>query len=399
MLDAVFGRVLAFVPTRAHLPIKILSISALVFFILVTTRPDIAPREPVEKAWAVFTQIVTLSSATPTLHAYGEIVTARRVDLRALVGGEVVSVSPRLEEGAFVKKGETLLTIDPFDYENALAEAQAQRLGAEATYLTAQTDFERAEKLLEKGTVARKYLDDRRADYLMQKGNYDRLKILVRRATRNLANTNVIAPFDAYVGNINAREGRLVNLNDYVATLTDSRNYELRFNLSDAEYGALLSAKIQIVGQPITATWKIGNRTLSFAGKVRRVGAVIDQTTRGVNVYADIINPDSTVLRSGAFVSVALQTSEINNVVKLPEAVLSGRGGAGARGKNMLFVVQNNRLVAREVDVLLRSNNEIYISAGLKGGEEVLLMWFNQAATGVLVQTENRAISPAIINE
>ncbi len=379
--DVVLQRFAPRLSDSAHRAIKILTISCLVFFVLLCSRPETKPHVPHEKVWPVLTKLTTFENVKPVIQSYGQIVAAREIDLRALVGGEVVSVSSSLEEGALVKKGEGLFTIDRFEYENALAEAQAQLLGAEATYLTAKTDFERAEKLLAKGTVAKKYLDDRRAAYLSQKANHDRLKIVVQRAKRNLEYTNVAAPFDAYVSNVQVREGRLVNSNDVVATLSDARKYELRFNLSDAEYGALLSAGSEIVGRPVKARWKIGNRQLEFAGKVRRVGAQIDQYTRGVNVYADIINPDSAVLRSGAFVTVALETAEIANIARFPATALAAQG--------TVFVVKNKRLQARDVTVLLQANNEIFIADGLEAGEEVLLTRFNQAASGLLVQTRH----------
>ncbi len=113
------------------MPAKILMAAFAVFFLLIVTKPETKPYDLKEKAWPVSAHKAQYEKIGPELSTFGEIVAARQIDLRTLVSGEVISVAPGLEEGAFVKKGETLLTIDPFNYENALAEAEAQLLGAE----------------------------------------------------------------------------------------------------------------------------------------------------------------------------------------------------------------------------------------------------------------------------
>ncbi|MDD9841266.1 MAG: efflux RND transporter periplasmic adaptor subunit [Alphaproteobacteria bacterium] len=376
----VSDRLVARFPERIRLPSKILGAAILIFVILVVTKPATRPLAPQEKAWAVSVQEINYGTVKPMIPAYGEIVAAREIDLRALVSGEVVEVAIGLEEGAFVKKGEKLLQIDAFQYENALEEAEADLLGAQASLQTSQTDFENAEKLFAKGTVARKYLDDRRTDYLVKKAAFDRLKIIVRRAKRNLENTTVIAPFDAYVSNVNAREGRLISTNDHVAHLGDANNYELRFNLSDAEYGALLNAGSDIVGQPVTAIWQIGNRQVELKAQVRRVGALINQSTRGVDVYADVTDTGNAPLRSGAFVTVAMESSELAQVVVIPATALFDN--------NIVYVVKESRLEPRRPTILMRASDNVYISGGLEEGSMLLLTRFNEVSPGLLVSVQ-----------
>lgn len=379
-LERILGVLTGFLPRTARLPAKIILSAVFIFVVMIVSKPQTKPFEPAEKAWPVSVHKVTYSSLKPVLNAFGEIVAAREIDLRTLVSGEVISVAPGLEEGAFVKKGETLLTIDPFNYENALAEAEAQLLGAKAAYMTSKTDYERAQKLFEKGTVAKKYLDDRNADYLIKKGSHDRLEIVVRRARRDLENTRVTAPFDAYVSRVNAREGRFVSPNDFVAHLSDASNYQLRFNLSDAEYGSLLSAGSDIVDQPVKAVWTVGNKEFEYDGKVRRVGALIDQRTRGVDVYADITQNDARVLRGGAFVRVFLELPDLDRATVIPVDALDSN--------DQLFVVRDSRLELRQVDVFLRSDDKAYITAGLQDGDQVLLTRFSEISSGLLVEVK-----------
>ena len=57
--------------------------------------------------------------------AQGNVEAERATQLVAQVGGRVIEVSPRFEAGEIFKKHETLLQIDPTDYQAALANAQA----------------------------------------------------------------------------------------------------------------------------------------------------------------------------------------------------------------------------------------------------------------------------------
>ena len=57
---------------------------------------------------------------TPTVVATGNVQSAKDVILSPQVGGEVISISENFTPGAFVKKGEILLQINPADYRNTL---------------------------------------------------------------------------------------------------------------------------------------------------------------------------------------------------------------------------------------------------------------------------------------
>lgn len=376
-LVAYWWRLLAPLPRKFRVPVSILSGALLFYTLMVVTKPQTKPYEPQEESWPITVHEVMFGEVVPEFPSYGEVVPAREIDLRALVSGEVIAVADGLQEGAFVKKGEELLTIDPFEYENALGEAEAQLVSAEASLKMSRQDFERGKKLFEKGTVARRYLDERQTDFTVKKANADRLRIVVRRARRNLENARVVAPFDAYVSNVNAREGRLINTNDHVARLSDASRYEIRFNLSDSEYGDLIAAKSEIIGQPVKAFWKIGHKILPFTGKVKHVGAIIDQSTRGVDVIADVIDSGEAPIRGGAFVEVLMQGNKFEHAAKVPASALFGG--------DHVYVVVNNRLQKRPVTPIMRAGSMILLAEGVENGEKVLTTRFEEIADGVLV--------------
>ena len=243
------------------------------------TRAEVPRRPAQERVWPVSVIPATFSDHSPTLVTYGTAIAARKVDLRALVAGEIVEVGKGMIEGGVVAAGDLLLRIDAFDYEGALTEARANLSEAKArlteieakirleqdalasarTQLEfARRDIDRVEALRKSGTVSEKSADDRRlvesqrAEMVSQRENQlaidraraeqqrasiGRLEWRVAQAQRNLENTILRAPFDAYVGNVNAEVGRLVGANDQVVTLVDAEALDVRFVLTDAEFG------------------------------------------------------------------------------------------------------------------------------------------------------------------
>ena len=161
----------------------------------------------------------------------------------------------------------------------------------------AQQEKARAAQLFKKGTVSKKTLDDKNTDVTIkaaraeqQQSVVDRINVQVKKAKRDLANTKVVAPFSGYLANINAREGRVLNPNDQVGTLLDSDNFDVVFNLSDAEYGrCFLERNSEVVGRPVNVVWQIGGERIELVAEIERVGAQISQTTRGVDVFARIV--------------------------------------------------------------------------------------------------------------
>ena len=119
-------KLLAPLPEKARLPVSIIGGSMLFYALMVVTNPKTKTFEPREESWNITVHEVSYGQTVPEFTSFGEVMAARNIFLRALVAGEVITVSDALHEGAFSKKGAELLSIDPFEYENALGEAKAQ---------------------------------------------------------------------------------------------------------------------------------------------------------------------------------------------------------------------------------------------------------------------------------
>ena len=376
---------------RLPAPFLAIAVGVFVFVLLVSTRPETKPSTNDERVWSVVARSVTYGPVTPTIKAFGELRAKKQVRLRALVSGEVLSTSEKFEDGARVSRGDVLVRIDKFVYETRLDEARAALKGAKALLAEraasaelAEQDFKRAEQLFKKGTVSKKMLDDRKTDFTIktarkdqQQSTVDRHKVQVKRAQRDMKNTDVVAPFDGYITQISAREGRVLNPNDQVAMLLDSDNFEVVFNLSDDEYGRFLQRNTDVIGRPVQVVWNVGGEKTTLEATIERVGAQISQATRGVDIYATLEGKIPQIARRG-FCRGGTYRQPVDGVMALPKDALYT--------DNRVYLVRNGRLEPRKLVDFVDDGAQVLLKSGLAVGDVVLLTRFNEAAPGVAVK-------------
>lgn len=419
---------------RAKLVLKALLQTALAFAILfgafkgmnqlIATRPDVPKRPVQEKSYAVETTTVQQGDYAPLISVYGQTQAGREVDLRALVGGEIVEVHPDLKAGGKVERGDTLVVIDRFDYEGAVTEARANLAEAQAALVEnegrvalekanlvrageqlefAQRDLQRAEELLGRGAATERTVDDRKlivsqrqqsversentlaleeAKVVQRKATVERLEWRVENAQRQLENTVLTAPFDAIVRSSAAEPGRLISVNDAIVSLYDSSEFEVRLTLSDNQYGRLLEDSGTVVGRPVDVIWNLGDQPVTYPATVTRIGADVASDRGGVDLIARIDASGAAVpLRPGAFVEVAVPDRTYANSFRIPETAYYGQG--------TVYVVEDNRLQARSVNALAIDDGFILVRGDLNSGETLLVTRIPEAGEGLLVSDVN----------
>ena len=117
---------------KVALPVFALFVGVSSYVALKSNRPPPPKPQKHETVQPVRTKLIQLSSHQPALKLYGEIKSGRKLELRTLVAGKVLETGGRFREGALVKKGDLLLSIDPFSYEGAVVEASANMVEARA---------------------------------------------------------------------------------------------------------------------------------------------------------------------------------------------------------------------------------------------------------------------------
>ena len=430
---------------KTALPLLALFIGVSSYMALKANKPNPPKHIKREIVQPVRTQKIILASHQPGLALYGEIKTGRKVDLRALVAGKVLKTGAHFREGALVKKGELLLSIDPFKYQGAVIEAGAKIKEAQAKlkevnaqiksetesikyaleqFKLSKRDFDRAKKLVVRGSVTRQgaeareiivsqrrqTLDGKRSNLEILQARHEQalasietLKWRLREAERNLRDTNLKAPFDGYIGTLNANVGKLLNVNDQVAQLLDSNWMDVVFTLSDRQYGRLLSAsgtkrnqatgptktaKNGLLGRVVKLSWQLGATTLGYEAVIERIGAQISSETGGVSIYAKLKDPSSPrPVRAGAFVDVLVPDRVYQNVARLPQTSLYGR-------TKVYVVGPEKRLQERRVTLHAIDGEHVLVSGELADQEPVVTTRMSTIGAGMKVRNLGSSSAP-----
>ncbi len=339
-----------------------------VYLTLTKTEPELVIIP--EKVWPVAAISVEYKDVTPNLELFGEITSARRSELRVSVGGQVVEVGENFKKGGVVKKGELLLIIDDFEYQNAVIEEQAK-------YEILNRDFERAEELYLKNSISEQFRDNAMLEKTQQ-------EITLAEAQKDLRDTKLFAPYDGVINGVEASLGKQVStFNDKVGEIIDIKNLEVRFSLSKAQYGRLLEDDQAVIGRAVAIHWIAGNQIFDFEAEISRTGAEIKSNTGGIDIFATLFFDESefSLIRPGAFVRLSVTDKTYNQVISVPNTAVYD--------DEYIFIILNDRLVKRLVVVMGYDGTNTLIKADstneIKVGDLIMVNQLREAGEGVKV--------------
>ena len=404
---------------RFALPAAVLLVAIGIYLWLEATRPQLSPVDSDERTWSVAAIHAEVRDWQPKLKVYGEVISGRDVDVRALIEGPVIHVSDNMVEGGIVHAGDSLLTIDPFDHQAKIDERMAQLAEAQARLdeyekshaieaaalerdyeheAISEKDLARIRSLRAEDPVSEKTLDNavvassrQRQQVLMRKKSVevlsaklvqqtsviDQLEVAVRRALRDLDRTALAAPVSGFLTETSVALGQRLGVGERVARLVIADAMEVRINLSDSQFGRLLQDG-PIAGRPAVVIWSAGSNDTKVNAVLERIGAHIDASSGGVDVYATLrdVGIDS-MLRPGAFVAVELNDHYFADVVRLPESALHG---------DLIYTIVDGRLEERQVMKVGFYDRDVLVRGQIATGDEVLITRLTEVSSGLRVE-------------
>jgi RND family efflux transporter MFP subunit len=272
-------------------------------------------------------------------------------------GGRVISVV--VDAGSWVRPGQVLAVVDRSVQAQEAAQLAAQVQAARANAAIAQSNYERAVALVDRGFVSKAELDTKKAAR-------DAANAQVRVAQAQLAGTraeigrlNIVAPAAGLILARNVEVGQIVSpASGALFRLAEGGQMEMRAQLSQQDL-ALVH-----VGLPARVTPVGSDR--SFAGNVWQVAPVIDPQSRLGDVRIAV--PYDAAMRPGGFAEARI-TAGTTTAPMLPQsAVLSDDKG------NYVYVIDaKNDVERRDITIGTVNDAGVTIAAGLNGNEPVVL--------------------------
>ena len=371
-------------------PLVIVAIGVAAAAYMIATRPEVAAKPVVERVWTVTAIPAELKTVQPERRFYGRIVAGRAIDVRPEVSGRVLEIGPNFVEGGVVRKGDLLVRIDAFDYEARLKEIEADLKGwkgmlerdRERIQLL-ERDVARRERLVKRGNASEKALDDSRLSLsearqqlIDRQMNIERREVDLLRVQRDLADTNMTAPFDGFLVDVTTSVGKFVNVGDTIGKAIRADRLEARFHVSNQEFTRFLSdgnyrgvkARVVWAGQ-------------EFEALLDRIESEVQTGSGGVEVFASIAGVTiDTNLRPGAFVEVYVPGPRYEGVVRIPEEALYGG--------DTVYRIENGRLQPRQVTVAARDGKDLLIRGEFGPTDRLVTTRFPEVGPGLKVQVQ-----------
>ena len=356
-------------------------------------------------------EIVKEETVKRTVELVGTLAAVDQVTISSEADGKVSRILADL--GDRVKAGQPLVQVDHekqqynLDQQRASLEKALAQLGAPdpqhlpeaeqtpdvqkagADLAQARQAYDRASQLFKRTLVPQQTLDDaattlqsKQASYDLSMQNAKNLRASIQAseasmklADRQLRDTEIRAPFDGYV------EKRLVNLGELVKTQMPVMSIVRVDPLKViAEIPEKMAPWIKD-GQPVQLhVDAYPDRT--FIGKVSRISPAVNTATRAFPFEALVPNQDA-VLKPGTFARVHIESDKVDNVLTLLYSTMQYRYGV-----NRVFLVDGDKLSARELKVGDRLGERIEIISGVKAGDRVAATDVDKLADGLKVTTK-----------
>jgi multidrug efflux system membrane fusion protein len=353
---------------------------------------------------------VAVSQDVPTyLDAIGKTVAREVVSIQPQVSGRITKI--HFTDGANVRKGDMLFTIDTRPFEASLRQAQASlskdgalKKQAEANLAkeVAQAKWgyaqvERYRTLVEHGVVPREQYEELRANYESLRANVEAAKANVRSADESIkvdaaaVESSKVQLSYCYIRSpIDGRAGqRLVDLGNVVNPGGSNNNNAGTGNENSPSSNALLVIERL---DPIYADFTISQGSLTAVQQQMRAGALkaevrlpdtggemvagqltfldnsVQNATGQVTLRATVPNSDHRFW-PGRFVNIRLVLNTIHSAVLVPASAPQ----MSANGSFVYVVKPDSTADQRQVTLGQRQGDLVVVETGVEAGERVVI--------------------------
>lgn len=332
----------------------------------------------------------TVQISTPEIkEIYSESESAGRIEAKYTVD-VVARINGWLQkrffdEGAKIKKGQTLFLIEPDQYQIAVNNAAANVRQNQATLINAEQELTRAKELVKKDFVSKSYYDEALATRDRSRAALDAAKASLADAKLNLSYTKVASPIDGKIGKIIITEGNLVSPSSgALARIVSTSPIYVYFNLKSGEFLQFkkndsstdfsnMDVKIQLADGSI----------YNESGKIEFVDNEVNPTTGTISLRATFVNADE-LLVPGDFVKVIVKSKEPRKVMLVPQASALN----DSQGYYVWSVDADNKTVRKNITVSQEINKNWVVETGLSAED-------NFVAKGIQsIRMEGQKVKP-----
>ncbi len=376
---------------RIFISILIILIGIAVFIFFTRDKPKTKKAKPERIPPLVDVMRVKSEDRKIVIPALGTVTAEEEVDLKSMVSGEIVMVSPELIPGGLFKKGAVILKIDPADYYLDIKRKAAVVSAAKAAYdiEMGYQDVAREELTLMEVTLGKKVEESglalRKPQLDQAQAQLDAAQADIEAARLNLKRTIIKAPFNCMVSSRSVNIGSQVSSQSVIATLIGTDNYWIR---ATVPVDQLKWLKIPMDRSERGSSVKIKRRYQNgqfdspFTGQVIRLTGTLTEQSRMGTVLVRVFDPlvlVTSVMRTplllGSYVSIEIEGRTVQNTIVIPRKAL--------RDSDTVWVLKEGRLHIQNTEAFWKGEDEIYVSKGIDAGDGLILSGLSSPVEGM----------------
>ncbi len=301
------------------------------------------------------------------------------VEIEARVSGYIEKV--HIEDGAFVKKGDLLFTLEKQQYEAEVNAKKAAINQAKADVIQFERYYSRLQKA-DSRSVSKSDLDTAESDVLVAKATLKQAEANLKLAEINLNYTKIYAPISGKVGKVLVTEGNLARTSDQVLVkIVQVSPVRVVFSTTDKEY--IKAMRLQNIGQVTSLKSELllaDNSRYKHEGSWEFVNNEMDPKTGTIAIHAKFENSDNLLI-PGGYVRILISPRDAQTFPTILQTGLL----ADKDGSFVLVLDDNNIAQRRPIKVYKRNDQVILASEGLKVGDKVVVSGLHKARVGAPV--------------
>jgi len=359
---------------KIFFPVLVLCLGTGIAYYLITFKPAPEVNTYLPKDPSVRVKPASLKTVSIPVFTRGSVSPSTQTQLAVEVAGTVKKVSPKLANGAFFSKGDVLLEVDDTRYRFEISQVQSQLAVAQERFDRRKDELEidrstsnRPPDLILPKSQAKRRLKEARAQL-------DSAKTTVELAKTQIEKTKLRAPFDGRVLKSAVGLGQILAPGAPVAQVYSVDVAEVRLPLTDRLLGLVDVPELYNdqkgdaakPGPAVSLQMSFAGQQHFWQGEIIRSEGGLDPLNRLLYLVAEIKDPYARdpdqpgrpPLTQGRFLEAKIEGVVRENVAVLPRAVV--------RYGNQVWVVdESERLIKREVEVLHKGKEVVYVISGI----------------------------------
>lgn len=375
-------------------PLLIFLIGVSLAVVLLQTKPKAERRAIPKQAHLVEVETVTLSREPIFIQAMGTVMPARQIDIKPRVNGQIISVSQEFIPGGRLRAGQTLLQIDPVDYELVIRNMEsdvAQAISSLELEMGQQTIAKREYELLgEEIRSEDEKLVLREPQLASAQANVNRTQAALAQARLNLERTTIKAPFNALVRSRAVDLGVQVTSATALATLCETDRFWIQLVVPvDKLKWINIPTRPDEQGSPVRIFNEVAWGADTYrTGRVIRMTGDLEEEGRMAQLLVEIEDPLALLAENAnqpsmlldSYLRVQIQGIELDDVVAIERRHIRNGGTVWVMNKE-------NALEIRSIQVAYHAPDKVFVTAGISEGERLVTSNLSAPVAGMLLRT------------